>query len=169
MRTAILVVLLFFIQDTGNIPTNNATPDPGNFRRWAGRGRCLLAYVPRNDRLRQPYLRLKKKADITAFETNKFKERKKRKAEREKEAAKVAEVNNLADQEDIKPDVIYKIKKFQCWLTRISGPFQILAPAGGWLAHRGDKRTVGGDKWTIKQEGDKWTHKIVAFVPFLAA
>jgi len=67
---------------------------------WKGK-MSVRAYVPRNDRLH--YLRLIG-ADITAFETNKFKERKKREAEREKEAAKVAEVHNLADQEDIQPD-----------------------------------------------------------------
>ena len=53
---------------------------------WKGK-MSVRAYVPRNDRLH--YLRLIG-ADITAFETNKFEEKQKRKEEREKEAANVS-------------------------------------------------------------------------------
>ena len=54
---------------------------------WKGKI-SVRAYVPRNDRLH--YLRLIG-ADISSFETNKFQERKLR--EKEREAAKTAEVS----------------------------------------------------------------------------
>ena len=53
----------------------------------------VRAYVPRNDRLH--YLRLIG-ADISSFETNKFQERKLR--EKEREAAKTAEVSKIEDK-----------------------------------------------------------------------
>ena len=67
----------------------------------------VRAYVPRNDRLH--YLRLIG-ADISAFESNKFQERKQREQAREKEAAQnqnsfsggVKQIRS--DQEDIQPD-----------------------------------------------------------------
>ena len=65
---------------------------------WKGK-MSVRAYVPRNDRLH--YLRLIG-ADISSFETNKFQERKQR--EKEREAAKVAEVSKLEDKTEIQPD-----------------------------------------------------------------
>jgi len=68
---------------------------------WKGK-MSVRAYVPRNDRLH--YLRLIG-ADISDFETNKFKEKKHREQEREKEAAKVTVAETLDPaHEDIQPD-----------------------------------------------------------------
>ena len=66
---------------------------------WKGK-MSVRAYVPRNDRLH--YLRLIG-ADISSFETNKFKEKKER--EKEREAAKAADVvNKMEEKDDIQPD-----------------------------------------------------------------
>jgi len=73
---------------------------------WKGK-MSVRAYVPRNDRLH--YLRLIG-ADISAFESNKFEERKQREQAREKEAAKKENnsssgiTETRSDQEDIQPD-----------------------------------------------------------------
>merc|ERR1712119_109700 len=64
-------------------PSSPLTEEVG----WKGKI-SVRAYVPRNDRLH--YLRLIG-ADISSFETNKFQERKLR--EKEREAAKTAEVS----------------------------------------------------------------------------
>jgi len=73
---------------------------------WKGK-MSVRAYVPRNDRLH--YLRLIG-ADISAFESNKFEERKQREQAREKEAVKKENnsssgiTETRSDQEDIQPD-----------------------------------------------------------------
>ena len=62
----------------------------------------VRAYVPRNDRLH--YLRLIG-ADISAFESNKFEERKQREKEREKEAERKVETATASGViDEIQPD-----------------------------------------------------------------